>query len=159
VSGPRVGVGDPAPDFVLAGTLGAPQTHRDFSLAEFRGRAVVLAFYPADNSPVCTAQLGEYSSRLDDLDIGGVTVLAISPQSIESHDAFARKQGGLAFALLADRDKSVGERYGILGPLGFYRRSIFVVDAEGVIRYAHRSVTSLGYQSTAAIAAELRKLL
>ena len=55
-------------------------------------------------------------------------VLAISPQSVESHDAFSSDQGGFAFPLLADTDKAVGKQYGILGPVGFYRRSIFVVD-------------------------------
>ena len=66
----------------------------------------------------------------------------------QSHDDFSCKQGGFAFPLLADTDKAVGEAYGILGPLGFYRRSVFVVDAEGVVRYAHRAVAGLTFRST-----------
>ena len=70
-------------------------------------------------------------------------MLAMSPQSIESHERFAAKQGGFAFPLLADVDKAVGRAYGIVGPLGFYRRAAFVVDAAGVVRWvvplAHRA--------------------
>lgn len=158
MSGPRLSAGDPAPDFSIDGTDGTPEGHCSYSLAEFRGRPVVLAFYPADNSPVCTVQLAAYSNSVRDLDVAGAQVLGVSPQSIESHDAFAAAQGGYAFPLLTDRDKAVGASYSILGPLGFYRRSVFVIDAEGIVRYAHRSVTSLMYQPTEIIAAELRKL-
>lgn len=157
-SGPRVGVGDVAPDFVLEGNDGTASGHRTYSLAELRGKAVVLAFYPADNSPVCTVQLSSYSNSIRDLQVGGAQVLGISPQSIESHDAFAAANGGFAFPLLSDVDKRVGGAYGILGPLGFYRRSIFVVDPEGIVRYAHRSTTGLTYQPAEIIADEIRKL-
>ena len=75
-------------------------------------------------------------------------MLAISPQSVQSHDDFSCKQGGFAFPLLADTDKAVGEAYGILGPLGFYRRSAFVIDADGVVRYAHKAVAGLTFRST-----------
>lgn len=158
MSGQRLSAGEPAPDFSIAGTDGTPEGHRAYSLSEFRGRPVVLAFYPADNSPVCTVQLASYSSSVRDLDLAGAQVLGLSPQSVESHDAFAEAQGGYAFPLLADTGKAVGASYTILGPLGFYRRSVFVIDAEGIVRYAHRSVTSLMYQPTEIIAAELRKL-
>jgi peroxiredoxin Q/BCP len=155
---PRIGVGDHAPDFALEGNDGTSTGHRSYSLAELRGRPVVLAFYPADNSPVCTVQLAAYSSSIRDLQVGGAQVLGISPQSVESHDAFAAAHGGFAFPLLSDPDKVVGARYGILGPLGFYRRSIFVIDGAGVVTYAHRSVTSLGYQPVDVILEQVRKL-
>ena len=158
MSGQRLSAGDPAPDFSIEGTDGTPEGHRSYSLAEYRGQPVVLAFYPADNSPVCTVQLAAYSNSVRDLDIAGAQVLGVSPQSVESHDAFAAANGGYAFPLLADRDKAVGASYSILGPLGFYRRSVFVIDAAGIVRYTHRSVTSLMYQPTEVIAAELRKL-
>lgn len=154
----RISPGDVAPDFAVAGTDGTPEGRRTYTLRELHGRPVVLAFYPADNSPVCTVQLASYSSSIRDLDIAGAQVLGVSPQSIESHDAFAEANGGFSFPLLADRDKAVGAAYGILGPLGFYRRSIFVIDAAGIVRYAHRSVTSLSFQSADVIAQELRKL-
>jgi peroxiredoxin Q/BCP len=118
------------------------------SLGDYRGRPVVLVFYPGDDSPVCTRQLNAYSEGIDAFADLGAQVLALSPQSIESHDRFATGQGGFAFPLLSDRQKAVGEAYGVLGPLGFYRRSIFVIDGAGVVRYAHRAVTGATYKPT-----------
>ena len=151
-------VGHPAPEFTLAGSDGTDAGRRDYSLSEFRGQPVVLVFYPGDSTPVCTRQLNSYTEDIDSFTDAGAQVLAISPQSVASHDDFSCKQGGFAFPLLADTDKAVGDAYGILGPLGFYRRSVFVIDADGIVRFAHRSVTSLTYQPTEVIAAELRKL-
>lgn len=136
-------VGDQAPDFELPGTEG-----RNYSLSEYRGQPVVLVFYPGDNTPVCTRQLNEYTSDIDKFAEVGAQVLAISPQSVESHEGFACKQGGFGFPLLADEDKAVGIAYGIIGPVGFYRRSVFVIDGEGVIRYAHRAVGGLTFRPT-----------
>jgi peroxiredoxin Q/BCP len=133
-------VGDRAPDFDLPGTGG-----RNYRLSEYRGRPVLLAFYPGDNTPVCTAQLAEYSTDIAQFEGLGAQVLAISPQSVESHEQFSTDHE-FAFPLLADEDKAVGTAYGILGPIGFYRRSVFVVDPEGVIRYARRSRTSATYR-------------
>ena len=138
---PTPTVGDPAPDFALAGTGG-----RDYTLTEFRGRPVVLVFYPGDNSPVCTVQLTSYTRDIDRFDGLGAQVLAISPQDVASHEAFACKQGGFGFPLLADVDKEVAAAYGVLGPVGFYRRCVFVVDADGVIRYAHRALAGLTFR-------------
>ena len=143
-----VKVGEPAPDFVLPGTDGTPDGHRDYSLGGFAGRPVVLVFYPGDNTPVCTRQLNSYTSDIDAFREVDAQVLAISPQSVESHDAFSSDQGGFAFPLLADTDKAVGKQYGILGPVGFYRRSIFVIDAGGVVRHAHRAVAGLWFRPT-----------
>jgi thioredoxin-dependent peroxiredoxin len=141
-------VGSVAPDFTLAGSDSTDEGRRDYSLADYRGQAVVLVFYPGDSTPVCTRQLTTYTEDIDSFTGAGAQVLAISPQSVQSHDDFSCKQGGFAFPLLADVDKVVGEAYGILGPLGFYRRSVFVVDAEGIIRYAHKAVAGLTFRST-----------
>ncbi len=137
-----VEVGQPAPDFTLDGTEGP------MSLSDFRGRPVVLVFYPGDNTPVCTRQLNAYTTDIDQFRDLGAQLLAISPQSVASHDEFSCRQGGFGFPLLADTDKAVGEAYGVLGPLGFYRRSAFVVDGEGIVRYAHRAVAGLTFRST-----------
>jgi peroxiredoxin Q/BCP len=139
-------VGDTAPDFTLPGTDGTPAGHRTYSLAEYRGQRVVLVFYPADNSPVCTVQLNTYSHDITRFADVGAQVLAISPQSVEQHDEWAAAQGGFAFPLLADQSKQVGAAYGILGPVGFYRRSVFVIDGEGAVRYAHRSTAGLTFR-------------
>ena len=137
------GIGDEAPDFELPGT-----GSRSYSLAEYWGQPVVLVFYPGDSTPVCTRQLNEYTSDIDKFVEVGAQVLAISPQSVESHEGFAKDQGGFGFPLLADEDKAVGVAYGIIGPVGFYRRSVFVIDGEGVIRYAHRAVGGLTFRPT-----------
>ena len=139
---PRVGVGDLAPDFTLEGT-----GDRDYSLSDYKGQPVVLVFYPGDNTPVCTMQLNEYSSDIDQFEELGAQVLAISPQGIESHEAFSAVHQ-FSFPLLADTEKSVARAYGILGPVGFYKRSVFVVDAEGRIRYAHRAAAGLTFRRT-----------
>ena len=149
-------VGSPAPDFALPGTDRTPEGRRDYSLSELRGQVVVLVFYPGDDTPVCTRQLNAYTEDIGSFTDVGAQVLAISPQSVESHEDFACKQGGFAFPLLADTDKSVGEAYGILGPLGFYRRSVFVVDAEGIVRYAHRAVAGLAYRSADELVAAVK---
>lgn len=141
-------VGSPAPPFTLAGTDGSEEGRRDYSLADYRGEVVVLVFYPGDNTPVCTRQLNAYTNDADSFSGVGAQVLAISPQSVTSHEQFAAAQGGFAFPLLADTDKSTGDAYGILGPLGFYRRSAFVIDGAGIVRYAHRAVAGLTFRST-----------
>jgi peroxiredoxin Q/BCP len=141
-------VGGPAPAFTLDGSDNTDDGRRPYSLADYRGRVVVLVFYPGDSTAVCTRQLNAYSEDISSFEEAGAQVLAISPQSIESHDEFSCKQGGFGFPLLADTDKAVGEAYGILGPLGFYRRSVFVVDRDGIVRYAHKAVAGLTFRST-----------
>jgi peroxiredoxin Q/BCP len=143
-----VSVGQQAPDFTLPGTDGTPEGHRDYSLSELAGETVVLVFYPGDGTPVCTRQLNSYTADIEDFRAVDAKVLAISPQSIDSHDGFSADQGGFAFPLLSDVDKTVGKAYGILGPVGFYRRSIFVVDGGGTVRYAHRAVAGLWFRPT-----------
>ncbi len=137
-----VGVGDQAPDFTVLGTGG-----RSFTLSTYRGQPVVLAFYPGDNTPVCTKQLDQYQGDLASFTEVGAQVFGISPQSVESHDAFSCKRG-YGFPLLADTDKKIAEAYGVLGPLGFYRRSVFVIDAHGVVRYVHRAVAGLTFKAS-----------
>ena len=135
-----VSVGDIAPQFTLPGTGG-----RSYSLADYKGRPVVLVFYPGDDTAVCTKQLNSYNNELNAFDNVGAQVLAISAQDVNSHEQFAAKHG-FAFPLLADVDKTVAEAYGTVGPLGFPRRSVFVVDAGGVVRYTHRAIAGLTYR-------------
>lgn len=145
------GVGDPAPDISLPGTGG-----QDYTLSECRGKPVVLAFYPGDNTSVCTRQLCSYSADLSQFQGLGAALWAISPQDVASHEAFAASSG-LTMPLLADTDKVAGRAYGVLGPVGFYRRSVFVIDGEGVIRYAHRAMAGLTYRPTAELLAAVRE--
>ena len=151
-------VGQQAPDFTLPGTDGTEAGRRDYTLSEFKGQPVVVVFYPADNTPVCTRQLNTYTSEIDAFAEVGAQVLALSPQSLESHDGFADKQGGFAFPLLADTDKSVGDAYGVLGPLGFYRRSVVILDRDGVIAYSHRAIAGVTFRPTDELVEVIRAL-
>lgn len=147
-----VGVGDRAPGFTLAGP-----GERAYSLADYRGRPVVVVFYPSDDSPVCAKQLNSYNDGLEQFVDLDVQILAISAQDVSSHENFSDKHD-FAFPLLADIDKAVAGSYGTLGPLGFPRRSVFIVDGDGVIRYAHRAIAGLTYRPVNELIGELRKL-
>lgn len=146
-------VGDEAPDFTLPGIdrgeVGS------WTLSEQRGQPVVLVFYPGDGTPVCTRQLVTYTDEIAAFADVGAQVLALSPQSVDSHRQFASDNGGFAFPLLADEGKEVGLAYGIVGPLGFYRRCVFVVDEHGVIAWIHRAVAGLSFQPSDEILATL----
>jgi thioredoxin-dependent peroxiredoxin len=147
-----LGVGDRAPDFTLAGTGG-----RDYSLSEFAGHPVVLVFYPGDDTPVCTKQLNSYNDDLAQFSEMSAQVLGISAQDVSSHDAFAGKHG-FGFPLLADTDKAVAALYGTLGPIGFPRRSVFIVDGDGIVRYAHRAIAGLTFRPVKELIGELEKI-
>jgi peroxiredoxin len=153
-----VAIGDEAPAFTLEGTDGTAAGHRRYALDEFRGEPVVLVFYPADNSPVCTRQLRAYTEDISSFAAVGAQVLALSPQSVAAHDEFAEANHGFAFPLLADTDKAVGEAYGILGPVGFYRRSVFVIDRAGTVRWLHRATAGLTFRRVDEIVAAVQAL-
>lgn len=147
-----VGVGDRAPDFTLPGTGG-----REYSLGDFLGKPIVLVFYPGDDTPVCTKQLNAYNDGLDQFRELDAQVVGVSAQDVDSHDAFSGKHG-FDFPLLADVDKKVAAAYGTLGPIGFPRRSVFIVDREGVIRYAHRAIAGLTYRPVSELVRELESI-
>ncbi|HEY5053076.1 MAG TPA: peroxiredoxin [Solirubrobacterales bacterium] len=131
----KLDVGDAAPDFELPGTGG-----KTYKLSDYRGRKVILAFYPGDFTAVCTKQFCSYRDQGERLDQLGADVLGISPQSVDSHERFTEEKK-LNVPLLADKDKAVAKAYGVLaGPM--VRRAIFVIDEEGVVR--HRKVTLVG---------------
>lgn len=140
-------VGDRATGFSLEGTGG-----RRYCLDDLRGRPAVLVFYPGDETSVCTRQLCSYSGDMTSFEDLGATVWGISPQDVESHQRFVARHG-LTMPLLADTDKAVGRMYGIVGPAGLYRRSVFVVDGAGVVRHAHRALVGLTYRPTAELLA------
>lgn len=150
-----VSAGDLAPPFTLPGIHDGAQ--RDHSLAEYAGRPVVLVFYPGDNTPVCTRQLNAYTADIDrfiDLD---AQLLAISPDDLDSHQGFADHQGGFAFPLLADVDKDVARSYGVLGPVGFYRRCVFVVGPVGRLAYVHRGFAGTTFRRTPELVEAVRQ--
>jgi thioredoxin-dependent peroxiredoxin len=136
----KVDVGDAAPDFELPGTQG-----KTYSLADYRGRKLILAFYPGDFTTVCTKQFCSYRDEGKRLDGLGAEVLGISPQSVESHERFVEEKS-LNVPLLADEDKEVARAYGVLaGPM--VRRAIFVIDEEGIVRHRKVAIVGLSFES------------
>ncbi len=134
-------VGEPAPDFELPGTDGP------FKLSEHRGERVVLLFYPGDGTLVCTRQFCSYRDRAGDLAALGATVVGISSQDMASHESFAAKHG-LNVPLLSDPDGAVAKAYSAYAQrLGMTKRSVVVVDEQGVVAHRHDHLLGLDYQS------------
>ena len=145
-------IGERAPEFTLASSGGGTT-----SLSDHLGHPVVLVFYPGDDTPVCTKQLNTYNDGLEQFEQLDAQVIAISAQSVESHDRFSGKHG-FKFPLLADTDKKVAALYGTLGPIGFPRRSVFVIDSAGVVRYAHRAIAGLTFRPVAELVEVIQNL-
>ncbi|AMM20282.1 alkyl hydroperoxide reductase [Frondihabitans sp. PAMC 28766] len=153
-------IGDTAPDFTLPGVrLVDGETRRqEFTLSRRPGNAVVLVFYPADESTVCTAQLCSYQEELSGFADLGAEVWGISRQSLDSHENFARHHG-LSFALLSDVDSRVIRDYGIALPGVGLRRSVFVIDAGGVVRWKHVALLGARFQKASVIQDALTDVL
>ncbi|MEU5718902.1 peroxiredoxin [Streptomyces sp. NPDC020403] len=153
-SGPRPG--HLAPDFVLPGGVldGDAFERRDYALSAARGRNVVLAFYPGDNTAVCTKQLCSYSSGLDVFEGLDAEVWGISPQGVDSHESFARAHG-LRMPLLADTGRETARAYGVAAPGIGVRRSVFVIGPDGVLRWKHVALLGATFQSSDTLAEKL----
>jgi peroxiredoxin Q/BCP len=142
----RLAPGDPAPEFSLPDSEG-----NTVSLADFRGRSVVVYFYPAAGTPGCTTQACDFRDNLAELDGAGYQVLGISPDKPEKLATFAREQR-LTFPLLSDPDKAVLTEWGAFGEKKNYGRivqgvirSTFVVDPQGRIAHARYNVRATGH--------------
>lgn len=142
-----------APDFTLPGVIAGAE--RDFTLSAERGHAVVLAFYPGDDTAVCTKQLCSYQDGLGELSALDAVLWGISRQDLASHQRFAAKRS-LQFPLLVDGDGAVARSYGLGGLLP--RRAAFVIDGKGDVAWARVSSLGLSYPDVAEIAAVLRDL-
>src|SRR5216117_1319289 len=130
-------VGTAAPDF----TLNDGNNH-SWRLGDQRGKVVVLLFYPGDETPVCTRQMCSVRDRWEDYSATGAEVVGISTNTVESHKNFAEHHD-LPLRLLADVDRKVADMYGAQSLIpGKVARSVFVIDAQGVI--THRDVRPLG---------------
>lgn len=126
----------PAPDFSLPSTIGEA-----LSLVDFRGQPVILAFYPADGSPVCSNQMALYNEVMPLFAEFNAQLLAISVDDISSHRAFAG-QYNLGFPLLADYEPraAVCRAYGVYNEdEQTSERALFVIDADGMIRWSYVS--------------------
>jgi|GEM_PF-194017 len=129
-------IGDPAPDFTLP-------THNEgkLNLAWYQGRKnVVLAFYPGDWTPVCSAQIPSYLPMMEFFESHDCQVFGISVDSIPCHMAWARSLGGLTYPLFSDfwPHGEVAAKYGVLTKQGYAARAVFLIDKEGIIRYMER---------------------
>jgi peroxiredoxin Q/BCP len=131
----RVGIGDEAPDFTLRTESGEP-----IRLGEFRGKkAVVLFFYPKDNSPGCTKEACAFRDNFTAFKEAGAEVLGVSSDSEESHSIFSLSLG-LPYRLLSDPGGKVRELYGVQSSLGLIPgRVTFVIDKTGVVRLVFSS--------------------
>ena len=142
----RLTAGDTAPDFTLPDADGKP-----VSLADYRGRRVVVYFYPAAGTPGCTKQACDFRDSLAELNGAGLDVLGISPDKPAKLAKFRDKEG-LTFPLLSDADKDVLNAWGTFGEKQMYGktvtgviRSTFVIDPDGKVEVAQYNVRATGH--------------
>jgi peroxiredoxin Q/BCP len=148
-------VGSPAPGFRLQDQAG-----KWHSLSDYRGKWVVLYFYPKDNTPGCTTQACGFRDNIFAYRDIGAVILGISVDDVASHKAFA-EQHGLPFTLLADPDKSVTRAYGTLkeyvGIAKLARRDTFIIDPRGNVAKHYQDVDPEGHSGI--VLADLKRLI
>jgi peroxiredoxin Q/BCP len=127
--------GDKAPDFTLQSDDG-----KNISLSDFAGKSnVILYFYPKDRTPGCTKEACNFRDNMEKFRELGAIVLGVSVDDVDSHKSFKEKEN-LNFTLLADPDKTVTEKYGVLNMIGIASRVTFVIDKQGIIRKIYEKV-------------------
>lgn len=128
-------VGQPAPDFTMEGVVG--KEFKEFQLSEFRGRWVVLFFYPLDFTFVCPTEIIGFNERYEEFTKLNAEILGASVDSKFSHLAWISNElGDLHYPLLSDITKEVAQRYGILIQAeGISLRGLYIVDPNGILRY------------------------
>ena len=143
---PRLEVGDTAPAFSLADADG-----NTVKLSDYKGRKVIVYFYPAASTPGCTKEACDFRDNLAELNDAGLDVVGISPDKPEKLAKFRDKEG-LTFPLLADPDRTVLEAWGAYGEKTMYGktvqgviRSTFVVDEKGKIALAQYNIRATGH--------------
>jgi peroxiredoxin 2/4 len=142
VSVEKAMVGQPAPDFEMASTRNLEKLDQNVKLADYKGKWVVLLFYPLDFTFVCPTELTTFSDRYEDFEGIGADIIGVSTDSVFSHRAWLqtpRDKGGvegLKYPLAADSTKKVASDYGVLiEDKGIALRGLFVIDPEGILRY------------------------
>jgi thioredoxin-dependent peroxiredoxin len=126
--------GEAAPAFALKSDDG-----KTITLAALKGKPVVLYFYPKDGTPGCTTEACNFRDNFSAFQTAGIEVLGISVDNESSHQKFKEEQK-LNFTLLADSDKEVSKKYGVLGTMGWASRVTFLIDKEGKIKKIYREV-------------------
>lgn len=138
--------GNKAPDFTL------PDAHgKKVKLSDFKGKKVILYFYPRDNTPGCTQEACDFRDRNENFEKANTVVIGVSPDTEKSHQGFLSKHD-LPFILLADTDKKVAEKYGVFKEKNMYgkkvmgiERSTFMIDEAGKLVKAMRKVKVKGH--------------
>jgi peroxiredoxin Q/BCP len=135
--------GSKAPDFKLMGSDG-----KEHSLGEFKGKSVVLYFYPKDDTPGCTIEAKEFNKSMGDMKKKGAVVIGVSKDDLASHEKFKKKYG-LEFLLLSDPDFKVIKLYESYGDKGIFGmgtlRKTFIIDENGTISKIFNKVSPLGH--------------
>lgn len=131
-------VGKSAPEFTMNASLGSGEDFTTVSLNDYRGKWLVMFFYPADFTFVCPTEITGYSKRYEDFKKEGAEVLAVSVDSEHSHKAWINTSlGKINFPIGADMTKQVSKDYGVLiEEQGVALRGLFIIDPEGVVRYS-----------------------
>lgn len=141
-----VDVGDKAPAFTLPADGG-----ETLSLSDFKGKNVVLYFYPKDSTPGCTTEAKDFTALIGDFEAAGAVVLGMSKDSVRRHDNFIAKSE-LKVRLLSDEDGKTIEDYGVWVQKKLYgreymgiERATFLIDGEGIIRHVWHKVKVKGH--------------
>ena len=144
-----VSEGDEAPDFTLQADDG-----REVSLSDYRGKKVVLYFYPKDGTPGCTREATEFRNIFEEFEKEDVVILGVSKDSVQSHQKFKRKHE-LPFTLLSDPEGRVLDLYGVWKKKSLYgrtfmgtERTTFLIDDMGIVKKIYRRVRVKGHAQT-----------
>jgi len=136
----NVGIEVNAPNFTLPSTL-----DREISLSDYKGKYVLLFFYPEDFTPVCSTEVPQFNQRLGAFRELDTQVLGVSVQNVESHKKWIEELGGLEYPLLSDVNKEVSRKYGVLRPDGSVSlRGTFIINPEGVIQFMNIHSVEVG---------------
>jgi peroxiredoxin Q/BCP len=150
-------VGRRAPDFSLpwASKDGVGPVEAPYQLASDRGKTVVVAFYPRDFTKGCTAQMRTFAEQYDSLFGPEVVVVGISTDSVQTHQRFAASLG-LPFRLLSDPDQRVSKQYASKNPEGYNRRTVYVIGADGKVKFRNLNFNALDPQDYSDLRAAVR---
>jgi alkyl hydroperoxide reductase subunit AhpC len=136
-------IGDQAPNFTAKGTFRGNVT--DYPLSAYKGKWLVLFFYPADFTFICPTEVVGFSKMAREFGVEGCSILGVSVDSIDSHRAWAEELGGLEYPLLSDGDKSISQAYGVLDEKEQVAlRATFIINPGGVIYYQVVSHVNVG---------------
>lgn len=142
----NIRIGELAPDFKLEGSDG--KTH---SLSDYRGKTIILYFYPKDNTPGCTTEACDFRDNINEFENNDAIIIGISKDSVASHNKFITKHS-LPFLLLADEEKKVCELYDVIKEKNMYgkktlgiSRSTFIINPDGILINEFRNVRVKGH--------------